>query len=444
VEASRSRPSNIRELLHVCAVRLIDTVHRLELSRPPPDGVDFHTLLFLLSASCLSLAVAPDFAAALSAAYDDCGSLGSAVASNLVKSLFLPTATVAPGQPLWCDRATDAGLFDPNRAFVVLALLLFRWVGCDCFHFPTAAFVSSVANALLTFGSARGRALHARFELLELSLRLMLCIGADFSGVSDEAIFFRPLTAPLDRRYGEFEARTYVMPLFLHFLILQEERFTRLAGAQMLENALHLADFVSATEYTPVMLRVLAHMVCLPGLARVLHSECRAYASAGPTHLGPWIVVAAQVAVRVAASWANADNDAVLAVILARVLSETDAVPDGTLRQIVAVYTGTKDTAAFLSFVNIVRRMIGVGQQVRSLAAVLAAPDFLQRLLEAQRESEQLREVVAWAKAQTKRCKRIREKLAIEDLRVTLAQPENRVAPAVEVGEETLVAYNIR
>jgi hypothetical protein len=30
--------------------------------------------------------------------------------------------------------------------------------------------------------------------------------------------------------------------------------------------------------------------------------------------------------------------------------------------------------------------MIGIGQHVRSLAAVLAAPGFLQRLLEAQKE----------------------------------------------------------
>jgi hypothetical protein len=61
----------------------------------------------------------------------------------------------------------------------------------------------------------------------------------------------------------------------------------------MLENALHLADRVSATEYTPVMLRVLAHLVCLSWLANVLHLECRAYASVGRTHMEPWIVVAA-------------------------------------------------------------------------------------------------------------------------------------------------------
>jgi hypothetical protein len=96
----------------------------------------------------------------------------------------------------------------------------------------------------------------------------------------------------------------------------------------MLENGLHLADFVSVTEYTPVMLRVLAHLVCLPGLASVLHSEYRGRASAGRTHVGPWIVVAAQVAVRVAASWASANN-AVLAVMLARVLLKTAAVPEG-------------------------------------------------------------------------------------------------------------------
>jgi hypothetical protein len=77
------------------------------------------------------------------------------------------------------------------------------------------------------------------------------------------------------------------------------------------------------------------------------------------------MVVSAQVAGRVAASWASADNDAVLAVILGRLVLKTDVVPEGTLRQMIAVYTGTKDMAVFLSF---------------------ATPDFLQRLLEAQRE----------------------------------------------------------
>jgi hypothetical protein len=43
-------------------------------------------------------------------------------------------------------------------------------------------------------------------------------------------------------------------------------------------------------------------------------------------------------------------------------------------------------------------------------------------------------------KAQTKRCKRIREELTMEDLRVILAEPEDRVASAFEVGEEALVA----
>jgi hypothetical protein len=82
---------------------------------------------------------------------------------------------------------------------------------------------------------------------------------------------------------------SYSMPILL------------LANAQMLGNALHLVGFVSAIEYTPVILRVLAHLVCLPGLASVQHSEYRAYANAVPTHLGPCIVVSAQVAVRVAA-----------------------------------------------------------------------------------------------------------------------------------------------
>jgi hypothetical protein len=69
-----------------------------------------------------------------------------------------------------------------------------------------------------------------------------------------------------------------------------------------------------------------------------------------PRHLGPWIVVSAQVAVRVAVSWASADYDAVLAVIFARLLLKTDPVPEGTLRQIIALYAGTKDMAVFLSF----------------------------------------------------------------------------------------------
>jgi hypothetical protein len=47
-----------------------------------------------------------------------------------------------------------------------------------------------------------------------------------------------------------------------------------------------------------------------------------------------------------------------------------------------------------------------------------------------------VREVVGWAKAQTEWCKQIREELTMEDLFVILAEPENRVAPAFEVGEE--------
>jgi hypothetical protein len=211
---------------------------------------------------------------------------------DLAKSLFLQAATASPGPPPVRRR-----LFGPSRASAALALPLFRWFGCDFFRVPTAASVSSVVNSLLTFGSARG--LHARFDLLELSLLLMLCIGADFSGVSDEAVF-PPTHRPLDRGYGELEARAYVMPFFSTFWSCGM-RILPLANAQMLGNALHLAGFVSATEYTPVILRVLGHLVCLPGLASVLHSGYRAYASAVPAHLGPWIVVSAQVAVQVAA-----------------------------------------------------------------------------------------------------------------------------------------------
>jgi hypothetical protein len=55
-----------------------------------------------------------------------------------------------------------------------------------------------------------------------------------------------------------------------------------------------------------------------------------------------------------------------------------------------------------------------------------------------------VREVVTWAKAQTERCKWTREELTMEDLRVIVAEPDNRAAPAFEAGEEALVAYDIR
>jgi hypothetical protein len=55
-----------------------------------------------------------------------------------------------------------------------------------------------------------------------------------------------------------------------------------------------------------------------------------------------------------------------------------------------------------------------------------------------------VREVVAWVKAQKERCKRIKVELTMEDLGVILAEPENGVAPVFEVGEEVLVAYDIR
>jgi hypothetical protein len=114
---------------------------------------------------------------------------------------------VAPGQPAWCDRPADTGLFDANRASVVLALLLFRWFGSDFLEFPTDAFVASVGNALLAFHAApfRVRNVPARLDLIRLSLLLMLCTGADFSVVraGEEAVFVRPLTTRLSRRYGE-------------------------------------------------------------------------------------------------------------------------------------------------------------------------------------------------------------------------------------------------
>jgi hypothetical protein len=60
------------------------------------------------------------------------------------------------------------------------------------------------------------------------------------------------------------------------------------------------------------------------------------------------------------------------------------------------------------------------------------------------RESEQVRDVLAWAKAQTERCKRITEELTMEELRVILAEPENRLMPEFEVDEKALVAYAIQ
>jgi hypothetical protein len=41
-------------------------------------------------------------------------------------------------------------------------------------------------------------------------------------------------------------------------------------------------------------------------------------------------------------------------------------------------------------------------------------------------------------------CKRIREELTAEELCVIFAEAENHVARAFEVGEEALVAYDIR
>jgi hypothetical protein len=216
--------------------------------------------------------------------------------------------------------------------------------------------------------------------------------------------------------------RTYIIPFFVHFLILPE-RFTALASPHMLENALHLCDFVSATEYTPAMLRVLHHLI-----AAVLRTECRAYESAPPTHLGSWTVVALQVAVRVAA-----DNDAVLAGILARLLLETDELPRLTSKQMIAVYANTKDAAAFLSFVCTLKRVIGRGGQPRTLAAVLAAPAFLQRLVEAQAENEHVRDVVVWARAQTEKCRELRQQLTLNDVHAILADGQSRIAPAFEV-----------
>jgi hypothetical protein len=305
--AAAARPANVGALLHASAVRLIDAVHRLELGQAPPAGLNLRTLLFLLPAACLALSATPGFAALLSAAHDDCGALGGAVANSLAKALFLAGATVAPGQALWCDRASDAGALDAERAALVGALLVFRCVGCEFLAFPTAAFVASAGNALLAFHAApvRVRSVAARLALVQLALLLMLRVGADFAAVraGEEALFFRPLTFRLDRRHGEAEARTYVIPLFVHFLLLREPRFAALASPQLLENALHMCDFVAGSGYAPVMLRVLGAVVCRPELAGPLRAACRAYASAEPTHLASWAAVALRVAARVAASW---------------------------------------------------------------------------------------------------------------------------------------------
>jgi hypothetical protein len=321
---------------------------------------------------------------------------------NFAKALFLPDATVVTGNTLWFDNTADIGQYDPLRFQLVTGILVFRTVGYAFLDFPTAKFVSSVQNSIVvSFKKIWMVTMEGRFRMIQVSLLVMLWSVWDFGGADLDAVF-RPLHCSFDgRRRWELELETYIVPLFVHFLIIYDRVHRPVITIQFLENVLQMCDYVSGTEIVRVMLRVLCHLVCLPELDGILCGKCTVFPSDSPVVLGSWGFVLLQVAVRVAESHPGGGIPRVFARIIARRLPEIMEMTEIAIRRVIMFFADSQDSEARLNFLKTVRRIIGLKEHVKFSAVLLASSEFLDRLDSEYPDDQVVLDVLGWAKART-------------------------------------------
>ena len=344
-----THPSTLKQLVRLGLVRLIDLVHKCDLTITTNEAGphnSMHTIVTLIQGSIVEMHESGKLKEFLGEQYNECGLVGDTLSTVLVRMLHLRNATLMPGQHHWCSALDDDGRHDELRLVVVETLLILNVLGVEFLEFPRALFAASVINALrFYYRPTMSMTLVSettRTRLLQVSLILMLRLRITVNEMQitrdDYPEIFGAVMASINRKNGDLDSDTFMLPLLAQYFDVADDEIMKKLSAPFVENVMHVLDWWKGTDSARAALLMIARLCQVPEVVRVMDAPVPEYENDGTTFSGSLGSVVMEVAIRTADGECQQEIVAVIGCLMLTVLHQV--VPD-VLAHFLNVVSGT-------------------------------------------------------------------------------------------------------